>query len=158
MKGAPEIIKQLNETLRGELTAVNQYFLHASLCKHWGYMRLWKKIYDESLEEMRHAEQLIDRILFLEGMPMLNAPVKVAVGKNVQEMLENDLRLEVEGIPPLKQAIALCMERDDVGTRELLEHMLVSSEEHVQWLETQTSLIKQVGYENYCAQQMPSAS
>jgi len=154
MKGSPEVIKQLNETLRGELIATNQYFLHASLCKKWGYMRLYKKIYDESIEEMRHAERLIDRILFLEGTPIVTEPFRVTVGKDVKDLLENDLSLEKEGLPELKKGVALCLEQADTGTRELLEHILVNAEEHIQWLEAQTRLIKQVGYENYCAQQI----
>ena len=154
MKGSPEVIKQLNETLRGELIATNQYFLHASLCKKWGYMRLYKKIYDESIEEMKHAERLIDRILFLEGTPIVTEPFKIAIGKDVKDILENDLDLEREGLPELKKGVALCLEQADTGTRELLEHILVSAEEHIQWLEAQARLIKQVGYENYCAQQI----
>lgn len=157
MKGSPEVIKQLNETLRGELAATNQYFLHASLCKKWGYLRLYKTIYDESIEEMKHAERLIDRILFLEGMPVMKEPFKVLVGKNVKEILENDLTLERGGLPELKKGIALCLEQADTGTRELLEHILVSAEEHIQWLEAQAFLIEQVGYENYCAQQIQPA-
>jgi bacterioferritin len=157
MKGSPEIIRQLNETLKGELVAISQYFLHASLCKKWGYLRLYKKIYDESLEEMKHAEQLIDRILFLEGTPIMNDSFTIAIGKDVKEILRNDLALEKEGLPELKQGIALCMEQADTGTRELLEHMLVSAEEHIQWLEAQTFLLEQVGYENYCAQQIQPA-
>jgi bacterioferritin len=128
--------------------------LHASLCKKWGYLRLYKKIYDESIEEMKHAERLIDRILLLGGMPTMNEPFKLAIGKNVKELLENDLALEQEGLPELKKGVALCLEQADTGTRELLEHILVSAEEHIQWLEAQTSLIEQVGYENYCAQQI----
>ncbi|HXG19194.1 MAG TPA: bacterioferritin [Methylomirabilota bacterium] len=154
MKGSPEIIKQLNDTLKGELVAISQYFLHASLCKKWGYLRLYKKIYDESLEEMKHAEQLIDRILFLEGTPIMNDSFKISIGKDIKEILRNDLSLEKEGLPELKQGIALSMEQADTGTRELLEHMLVSAEEHIQWLEAQTFLLEQVGYENYCAQQI----
>jgi bacterioferritin len=157
MQGSPEVIKQLNAALRGELTALNQYFLHASMCKNWGYLRLYKKIYDESIEEMRHAQQLIDRILFLEGTPVMNEPFQVMVGKDVQEMLEKDLSLELEGLPVLKRAIALCLEQADTGTRELLEHLLVGAEEHVEWLEAQVSLVKAVGYENYCAQQIQPA-
>lgn len=152
MQGSPEIIKILNDILRGELAAVNQYFLHASLCKKWGYLRLYKTIYDESLEEMRHAEQLIDRLLFLEATPIVNEAIKVTVGKNVKEMLHSDLTLEKEGLPELKRAIRLCMEQSDTGTRELLEHILVNAEDHIRWLESQTFLIEQVGYENYCAQ------
>ena len=158
MKGSPEVIKILNELLKGELAATNQYFLHASLCKKWGYMRLYKKIYDESIEEMKHAEQLIDRILFLEGLPILSDSVRVSIGKNIKEMLENDLTLEKDGVPELKKSIALCLEQADTGTRELIEHILVSAEEHISWLEAQTFLLQQVGYENYCAQQIQTAS
>ena len=154
MKGSPEVIKKLNDMLRGEFAALNQYFLHASLCKKWGYLRLHKKIYDESIEEMKHAERLIHRILFLEGTPIVNEPFKITVGKNVKEVLEIDLTLEREGLPELKNGIHLCLEQADTGTRELLEHILVSAQEHIQWLEAPNSLIKQVGYENYCAQQI----
>src|SRR4029434_8968271 len=114
-------------------------------------------IYDESIEEMRHAERLIDRILFLEGTPMVTEPFKGAVGKDVGEILENDLTLEKKGLPELKKGVALCLEQADTGTRELLEHILVSAEEHIQWLEAQTFLMEQVGYENYCAQHIQPA-
>lgn len=154
MKGSPQVIEQLNQTLRGELAATNQYFLHAALCKKWGYLRLYKTIYDESIEEMKHAEKLIDRILFLEGLPIINEAFTVLVGKDVKEILENDLSLEREGLPELKRGIALCIEQADTGTRELLEHILVDAEEHIHWLETQTTLIEKVGYQNYCAQQI----
>ena len=154
MKGSPEVIEQLNQTLKGELAATNQYFLHASLCKKWGYLRLYKTIYDESMEEMKHAERLIDRILFLEGLPIMNEAFKLSIGKDVKDIFENDLRLEREGLPELKRGIALCIEQADTGTRELLEHILVDAEDHIHWLETQTSLINRVGYENYCAQQI----
>lgn len=157
MKGSPEVIKVLNDLLRGELAAINQYFMHASLCKKWGYMRMYKTIYDESLEEMKHAEQLIDRILFLEGSPTVNDAVKVNIGKNVKEMLENDLALEKEGLPELRKAVSFCLEQADTGTRELIEHILVGAEEHIHWLESQTFLLQQVGYENYCAQQIQPA-
>ena len=110
MRGSPEVIEQLNDTLKGELAATNQYFLHAALCKKWGYMGLYKKIYDESIEEMKHAERLIDRILFLEGTPVMNEPFTIVVGKNVKDLLENDLALEREGLPELKRGIALCLE------------------------------------------------
>lgn len=152
MKGSPEVINALNGMLHGELAAINQYFMHASLCKKWGYLRLYKKIYDESIEEMKHAEQLIDRILFLGGMPKVNESIKITIGKNVKEILENDLNLEREGLPELKNGVRLCLEHTDTGTRELLEHILVSAEEHIHWLEAQTFLLEQVGYENYCAQ------
>lgn len=156
MKGSPEVIKLLNEVLKGEITAVNQYFLHASICKNWGYMRLYKKIYDESIEEMRHAQRLIDRILFLEGMPVLNEPFKVSVGHDVKDMFEKDLQVETSALPRLRQGIALCLEQEDTGTRELLEHLVVDGEEHIEWIDTQLHLIERVGYENYCAQQIQS--
>ena len=158
MKGSREVIKKLNELLKGELAAINQYFLHASLCKKWGLLRLYKKIYDESIEEMKHAERLLERILFLEGMPIVNESPKITIGKNVKEILENDLALEKDGLPELKEGVALCLEQSDTGSRELLEHILVNAEDHIQWLEAQTFLIKQVGYENYCAQQIQPAT
>jgi bacterioferritin len=154
MKGSSEVITQLNEILKGEVTAVNQYFLHASMCKNWGYLRLYKKIYEESLEEMRHAQRLIDRILFLEGLPVLAQPLSVQVGHDLKDMLERDLRLEASTLPPLKQGVTLCLEQGDPGTRELLEHLIVESEEHVEWLETQMYLINTIGLEHYAAQQM----
>jgi bacterioferritin len=154
MKGSSEVITQLNEVLRGEVTAVNQYFLHALMCKNWGYLRLYKKIYAESLEEMRHAQRLMDRILFLEGMPALAQPLLVHVGHNLQDMLERDLKLEASALPPLKQGVALCLEQGDTGTRELLEHLIVEGEEHVEWLETQLHLITAIGLENYAAEQI----
>ena len=154
MKGSSEVITQLNEILKGEVTAVNQYFLHASMCKNWGYLRLYKKIYEESLEEMRHAQRLIDRILFLEGMPVLTQPLYVHVGHDLKDMLERDLQLESGTLPPLRQGVALCLEQGDAGTRELLEHLIVEGEEHVEWLETQMHLIHTIGLENYAAQQI----
>ena len=154
MKGAPEIITQLNVILKGEVTAVNQYFLHASLCKNWGYLRLYNKIYDESLEEMRHAQRLIDRILFLEGLPVLNQPLYVHVGHDLKDMLERDLQLEAGALPPLRQGVTLGLEQGDTGTRELLEHLIVEGEDHVEWLETQRHLITTIGLANYAAQQM----
>jgi bacterioferritin len=158
MKGSPEIITQLNEVLKGELTAVNQYFLHASMCKNWGYLRLYKKIYEESLEEMRHAQRLIDRILFLEGMPALTQPLSVHVGQDLRDMLERDLRLESSALPPLTHGVTLCLEQGDTGTRELFEHLIVEGEEHVEWLEMQLHLINTVGLENYAAQQIQPES
>jgi bacterioferritin len=154
MKGLSEVIMQLNEVLKGEMTAVNQYFLHASMCKNWGYLRLYKKIYEESLEEMRHAQRLIDRLLFLEGMPALAQPLLVRVGHDLKDMLEQDLQLESSTLPPLKQGVTLCLEQGDVGTRELFEHLIVEGEAHIEWLETQLHLIAAIGIENYAAQQM----
>jgi bacterioferritin len=158
MKGSAEVITQLNEILKGEVTAVNQYFLHASVCKNWGYLRLYQKMYEESLEEMRHAQRLIDRMLFLEGMPALTQPLSVHVGQDLKDMLERDLRLEAGTLPPLKQGVTLCLEQGDTGTRELLEHLIVEGEDHVEWLETQLHLINSVGLEHYAAQQMQPES
>jgi len=154
MKGSSEVIMQLNEVLRGEVTAVNQYFLHASMCKNWGYARLYKKIYEESLEEMRHAQRLIDRILFLEGLPVLHQPLSVRVGQDLKDLLERDLQLEANALPPLTQGVTLCLEQGDTGTRELLEHLIVEGEEHLEWLESQLHLINTIGIEHYAAQQI----
>ena len=154
MKGTAEIVRLLNDQLRGELTAINQYFLHASMYRNWGFERLYKKMYDESIEEMKHADALIARILFLEGTPTMSDALKIAIGRSTKEMLENDLKLESEGLPELRQGIALCLEKGDNVTRDLLEKIMVDSEAHVHWLESQLALIKQVGVENYCAQQI----
>jgi bacterioferritin len=134
--------------------AVNQYFLHASMCKNWGYLRLYKKIYEESLAEMRHAQRLIDRILFLEGLPTLAQPLHVQVGHDLKDLLERDLQLEASALPPLKHGVTLCLEQGDTGTRELCEHLIVEGEEHVEWLETQLHLINTIGLEHYAAQQI----
>src|SRR5262245_5027335 len=154
MKGSSEVITQLNEVLKGEVTAVNQYFLHASMCKNWGYLRLYKKIYEESLGEMRHAQRLIDRILFLEGVPVLHQPLSVHVGQDLKDLLERDLHLEASALPPLKHGVTLCLELGDIGTRELLEHLIVEGEENIEWLETQLDLIMAIGLERYAAQQI----
>jgi bacterioferritin len=154
MKGSSEVITQLNAVLKGEVTAVNQYVLHASMCKNWGYLRLYKKIYAESREEMRHAQRLMDRILFLEGMPVLHQPLSVHVGQDLKDLLERDLHLEASTLPPLKHGVTLCLEQGDTGTRELLEHLIVEGEEHIEWLETQLHLITAIGLENYTAQQI----
>jgi bacterioferritin len=157
MKGSSEVITQLNEVLKGEVTAVNQYFLHASMCKNWGYLRLYQKIYEESLEEMRHAQRLIERLLFLEGMPALAQPLLVHVGQDLKDMLERDLQLQSSTLPPLKQGVTLCLEQGDTGSRELLERLIVEGEAHLEWLETQLHLIAAIGPENYAAQQMQPA-
>ena len=133
MKGSCEVITQLNEVLRGEVSAVNQYFLHALMCKNWGYLRFYnkKRLYAESLEEMRHTQQLMDRILFLEGMPVLYQPLSVHVGQDLKDLLERDLHLEASALPPLKQGVTFCLEQGDTGTRELIEHLIVEGEEHI---------------------------
>jgi bacterioferritin len=154
MKGDPRIIDLLNECLTGELTAVNQYFLHARMCKNWGYDHLAKKIYAESIDEMKHADKLIERVLFLEGLPNLQRLGKLAIGTGVLEILRNDLALEMTTPPRLNQGIKLCRDLGDNATEDLLTHILVDSEHHVDWLESQLELVKQVGDAHYLAQQI----
>jgi bacterioferritin len=154
MKGNPKVIELLNEVLTGELTAINQYFLHARMCKNWGFERIAAKIHKESIDEMKHASELTDRVLFLEGVPNLQKLHKLHIGETVPEQLESDLKLEHDAIERLKNGIKLCLDAGDHASRELLEHILVSEEEHVDWIEAQLSLIKQIGAENYLAQQI----
>jgi bacterioferritin len=154
MKGDPKVIDALNGGLTIELTAINQYFCQAKMCKNWGLIKLGKKHYEESLGEMKHADMLIDRILFLEGVPEIARYDVIRVGTNVQEQLEHDLVLETRGVKAYNDAVALCIQVKDHATRDLLTKILVESEEHVDWLETQLSLIQQVGLENYLQSQM----
>jgi bacterioferritin len=154
MKGDPRIIDLLNECLTGELTAVNQYFLHARMCKNWGYDHLAKKIYEESIDEMKHADKLIERVLFLEGLPNLQRLGKLAIGTGVIEILRSDLALEMTNPPRLNQGIKLCRDVGDNATEDLLTHILVDSEHHVDWLESQLELVSQVGDAHYLAQQI----
>jgi bacterioferritin len=154
MKGNAKLITALNEVLTGELTGINQYFVHSKMCANWGYKRLAEKGRQESIGEMKHADEVIERILYLEGIPNMQRLGKVHVGESVPEQLKLDHTLEVEAVVRLNQAIALAVEVDDNGTRELLEEILVSEEEHIDWLEAQLELIKQVGVENYLAQQI----
>lgn len=154
MKGSDKVIELLNEVLTGELTAINQYFIHAKMCANWGYARLAKKIREESIDEMKHADELIDRILFLEGVPNVQRYGKINVGETVSEQFQLDLRLEYEAIERLRNGIALCRDEKDEASRDMLEHMLISEEGHTDWLETQIELIKQVGEQNYLAEQM----
>lgn len=156
MKGDTSIIKLLNEVLTGELTAINQYFLHARMCKDWGYEKLAEKVRVESIDEMKHAQDLIDRILLLEGVPNVQRLGPVKIGATVPEQLKNDLDLENQAIPRLRDGIQLCYQVSDHGSRELLEHILVSEEEHVDWLESQLHMIKEIGVENYLGQQIHS--
>jgi bacterioferritin len=153
----PRVIDALSEVLKGELTAINQYFIHAEMCENWGYERLAKYVRKESIDEMRHAEALIERLLFLEATPNMTDYFKINIGKNVKLQLENDLKVELEAIPRLNRAIAICQEVQDTGSRELFEHILVDEEQHVDWLEAQLELIEQVGIQNYLAQQMHEA-
>jgi bacterioferritin len=156
MKGNPEVIEVLNRALTIELTAINQYFCQAKMCKNWGFLKLAGKHYEESMGEMKHAEKLIDRILFLEGTPEIARYDVIRVGTDVKEQFQNDLKLEMGGVTHYNLAIELCTRLKDNGTRELLEPILVESEEHVDWLETQLGLIEAVGLQNYLTEQMGS--
>jgi bacterioferritin len=154
MQGLPEIIEALNRGLTIELTAINQYFCQAKMCQNWGLLKLGKKHYAESIGEMKHAEKLIERILFLEGVPEIARYDVIRVGANVKEQFEHDLKLELSGVATYNQTIDLCVKLQDNGTRELIAPILVESEEHVDWLETQLQLIDQVGLQNYLQSQM----
>jgi bacterioferritin len=154
MKGNDKVISTLNEILTAELTAINQYFIHAKMCANWGYMKLAKKVRDESIDEMKHADKLIERILFLEGVPNVQRLNKVNVGETVKEQFELDLKLEYDAIARLNNAVALCRDVGDNTTREMVERILISEEEHTDWLETQLDLIKNLGEQMYCAQQL----
>lgn len=145
MKGDPKVIDVLNQGLTIELTAINQYFCQAKMCKNWGYHKLAAKHYVESIGEMKHAEKLIDRILFLEGVPEIARYDVIRVGADVKSQLENDLALETRGVQAYNAAIELCRSLNDSGSRELLAGILVESEEHVDWLETQLSVINDIG-------------
>ena len=149
MKGDKTIIAHLNKALKAELTAINQYFLHSRMLGDWGVSKLAKKEYDESIEEMQHADKIIERILYLGGLPNLQDLGKLHIGENVQEILECDMKLEDEAIPMYKDAIEACEKVRDYGTRDLLQTILNDEEEHVDYLETQFDLIKQVGIQNY---------
>lgn len=154
MQGKQVIIDALNDGLTIELTAINQYFVQAKMCENWGLHRLAKKHYEESLGEMKHAEKLIERIIFLEGVPEIARYDVIRVGTDVKEQFENDLQLETKGVEAYNKAIALCIQEDDAGSRELMEEILVDSEEHVDWLESQLDLISKMGLENYLVTQV----
>jgi bacterioferritin len=154
MKGSAKIIEALNDILTAELTGINQYFVHAKMCDNWGYERLAEAIRKESIEEMKHAEELIERILFLEGVPSVQRLGKVKVGEKVAEQLKLDHALELEAVAKLNKAVALATDAGDNGSRDLFEDILESEEDHVNWLEAQLELIQQVGEDNYLAQQI----
>ncbi|GAB3309160.1 bacterioferritin [Luteimonas notoginsengisoli] len=149
MQGDVQVIKFLNQALYNELTAINQYFLHAKMLKNWGLNELAKHEYEESIDEMKHADMLAERILFLDGLPNFQALGKLKIGENPKEVLECDLALELEAVPPLKAGIAHCEQVGDFVSRRLFTDILKSEEEHIDWLETQLALIARIGEQNY---------
>ena len=157
MKGNEEVLDLLNQLLTNELTAINQYFIHAKMCENWGYERLAHKLRDESIDEMKHADMVISRILFLEGVPNLQRYHKLRVGETVKEQLESDLQVEYAAINFLNQGIVAARNANDNASEDLMTKILVSEEEHTDWIETQLELIRQVGEQNYLAQQIKKA-
>lgn len=154
MKGKPAVLEMLSQMLKEELGAISQYFLHAEMCENWGYERLSELIKKQSIGEMKHAEVLIERILFLEGVPNMGDLPKLNIGKTVKEQLQNDLTLEVNAVAEYNQAVATCQKAGDNATADLLKELLKDEEEHVDFLETQLGLIKDLGLENYLIEQM----
>lgn len=154
MKGKPEVLKVLQEMLKEELGAISQYFLHGEMCQNWGYKKLYEHTKKESINEMQHAEELTERILFLEGTPNLGELPKLNIGKDVKQQFENDLALEKNAVAAYNQAIAVCRKADDQASADLLRKILADEEEHVDFLEEQLGLIEEIGTQNYLAQQM----
>ena len=152
MKGNSKVIEALNEVLVGELTAINQYFLHAAMCKNWGFQKISEKVFNESIDEMKHAQTLTDRILFLEGVPNLQKLDKLNIGETVPEQYQSDLALEHLAVERLRKGISICWETADHPTRQIFESILADEETHIDWLETQQSIIKDIGLENYLAE------
>jgi len=154
VKGNPKVIEVLSQVLKAELTAINQYFLHAEMCENWGYERLAKHTRKESIEEMHHAEKLMEHILYLDGTPNMSEYFKINIGQNVKEQLKNDLQVEYDAVKRLNTGIETCVNVGDNGSRELLEGILTDEEEHIDWLEGQLHAISEMGIENYLAQQL----
>jgi len=154
MRGNPKVIEVLNEALREELTAINQYFLHAEMCENWHYDKLGNYIRKQSIDEMKHAEEIIERILFLDATPKMTEPMTLTVGKNVREQLESDLKLEVDAVSMYNRAVKISRDEGDNASRELFERLLKDEEEHVDWLEAQIFQIGEIGYERYLSQQI----
>jgi len=154
MKGDAKVIAVLNESLKAELTAINQYFLHAEMCENWGYERLSEVLKKEAIGEMKHAEKLIERILYLDGSPNVSDYYKILIGKNVEEQFKNDVALEYDAVKRLNEGIKICVAAGDNGSRDLLQHILEDEEEHIDYIEAQQHAIQQVGIQNYLSQQL----
>jgi bacterioferritin len=154
MKGVKEVVDLLNEVLAGELVAINQYFLHSKICKNWGFNKLAERSRAESIDEMKHAERLADRILFLDGLPNFQRLDRLHIGQTVPEQMRSDLALEMQAVKLLNDGIAMCRERSDNASEVLLTEILVSEEDHIDWLETQLRLIDQLGEQAYLAEQL----
>ena len=154
MKGDPKIITMLNEVLKAELTAINQYFLHAEMCENWGYDRLAEHTRKESIEEMRHAEKLMERILYLDGTPNMSDYFKISIGKDVKAQLASDLQVEYDAVKRLNEFVEQARQLGDNGSRDLFQHILEDEEEHIDWLEAQLGMIEEMGIQNYLAQQI----
>jgi bacterioferritin len=154
MQGKPKVLAELNNALKEELTAINQYFLHAEMCENWKYSKLGDFIKKQSIDEMKHAEEIIERILFLDGTPNMTEFLKINVGQNVKEQIESDLKLEIGAVAMYNNAVKVCRDEGDNASRELFERLLRDEEKHVDWLEAQVYQIKEMGYERYLSQQI----
>lgn len=154
MKGKPEVLAELSERLKEELAAINQYILHAEMCENWGYLRLSRQTKKQAIGEMKHAEEIVERVLFLEGLPRMDQLAKISIGKNVQEQLKNDLALEKQAVIDYNASIEICRNVGDNATADFLKDLLKDEEEHVDSLETELGMIEQMGLQNYLAQQM----
>lgn len=157
MKGNPKVIAMLNEALHEELTAISQYFLHGEMCENWHYHKLGGFIKKQSIDEMKHAEEIIERILFLDGVPAMSDALKLNIGANVKTQINNDLKLEIDAVTMYNRAVKLCREENDNASRELFERLLKDEEKHVDWLEAQVHQIGEMGYERYLTEQVGEA-